>query len=229
MAVSCIFLCCRGDRVLFLPREREVEVSSFGSLLKRKDMAKRGARSETERGRRGGLYPEAVAGARMQTGRENVDNSQFSRTRRVASHPVMTASRQRQHAEADVAPPESGRGPLGGRKKIRDSPFKLFGRRSEAGVLVAEQLLIVRVRLRDRPSALMEWPDWLERAVAVPKVPLSPCSCLGEPAHDSTQPADQRRNNPSGPGGQGPHRRPSSRIWGAHPVAPPCTQSRRGH
>lgn len=128
MAVSCIFLCCRGDRVLFLPREREVEVSSFGSLLKRKDMARRGARSETERGRRGGLYPEAVAGARMQTGRENVDNRQFSRTRRVVSHPVMTASRQRQHAEADIAPPESGRGPLGGQEK--DSRFAIQAFRS---------------------------------------------------------------------------------------------------
>ena len=70
VAISCIFLCCRGDRVLFLPREREVEVSSLGSLLKRKDMAKKRARSRTERGRRGGLYPEAVAGASLQTGRE---------------------------------------------------------------------------------------------------------------------------------------------------------------
>lgn len=43
MAISCIFLCCRGDREEFLPREREVEVSSLGSLLKRKDMARRRA------------------------------------------------------------------------------------------------------------------------------------------------------------------------------------------
>lgn len=95
----------------------------------------------------------------------------------------------------------------GGRKKIPDSPFKLFGRRSEAGVVVAEQLLIVRVRLRDRSSALMDWPDWLERAVLVQRVPLSPSlallACLGEPAHDSTQPADHCRNNPSAQGGRG--------------------------
>lgn len=143
----------------------------------------------------------------MLTGRGIVDNREFSSTRRVASRPVITASRHWQHEEADVAPPESGRGPLGGRKKIPDSPFKLFGRRSEAGVVVAEQLLIVRVRLRDRTSALMDWPDWLERAVLVQRVPLSPClsllARLGEPAHDSTQPADHCRNNPSAQGGRG--------------------------
>lgn len=72
VAISCIFLCCKGDRVLFLPREREVEVSSLGSLLKRNDMAREeeGPDQGTERGRRGSLYPEAVAGARAGRGEE---------------------------------------------------------------------------------------------------------------------------------------------------------------
>lgn len=85
--------------------------------------------------------------------------------------------------KADIAPPEC-------QKKIRDSPFKLFGRRSEAGVLVAEQLLIVRVRLRDRPSALEGWRG-LAGASSVSR--KGPSQRLGEPAHDSTQPADQPR------------------------------------
>lgn len=170
MATSCcIFLCCRGDRLLFLPREREVEVSSLGSRLKRKDMAKRRARSETERGRRGGLYPEAVAGARMQ--KRGLKKMWIFPSASVFPEreewPVVQSSQH--HGIGSTKKPilprqNCAEGPLrtagdhwgGGRKKIRDSPFKLFGRRSEAGVVVAEQLLIVRVRLRDRPSALKD-------------------------------------------------------------------------
>lgn len=178
VAISCIFLCCRGDRVLFLPREREVEVSSLGSLLKRKDMAKRRARSRTERGRRGGLYPEAVAGASLQSAERGEKKMWitcvFSST---MEWPVIQSSQH--HGTGSTKKPmlprqKRAEGHWGCRKKIPDSPFKLFEGRSEAGVLVAEQLLIVRVRLRDRSSALMGWPDWLERAVLVQRVPLSP-------------------------------------------------------
>lgn len=88
-------------------------MSSLGSLLKRKDMAKRKIpRSEIERGRRGGLYPEAVAGARMRTGQRNVDNwvcFPVRSTRGVASHPVITSiTALASDEEADIAPPEIG-------------------------------------------------------------------------------------------------------------------------
>lgn len=135
VAISCIFLDCRGDRVLFLPREREVEVSSLGSLLKRKDMTRRRARSETERGRRGGLYPEAVAGARMQTGRENVDNCVFSqylvreKSGQSSSHDSITAVAA---LEKPILPRQkSGRRPFGGLERAeKDSRFAIQAFRS---------------------------------------------------------------------------------------------------
>lgn len=178
MAISCIFLCCRGDsRVLFLPREREVEVSSLGSLLKRKDMAKRGGpdqrpsedgeavfiqRLSPERGCRRGEKLWITESFPVREEWPVVQSSQHHGTGSTKKPMLPRQNRAEDH--------------WGGRKKIPDSPFKLFGRRSEAGVVVAEQLLIVRVRLRDRSSALMDWPDWLERAVLVQRVPLSPSS-----------------------------------------------------
>lgn len=138
-------------------------------------------------------------------GREMWINCVFFQCEKVASHPVIQSSQH--HGTGSTKKPMLPRqnraeDHWGARKKIRDSPFKLFGRRSEAGVLVAEQLLIVRVRLRDRPSALMDWPDWLERAVLV----------LGEPGNDSAAGRPKLSKQTTSPRGGGAGAAPASQL-----------------
>lgn len=134
-------------------------MSSFGSLLKRKDMAKR----EMTPDQRSSEDGEAVFIQRLSPERGSGRGKEMWITVCVFQYVVRgewsviqssPASRHWQATKKPILPRQkSGKGPLGGQKRIRDSPFKLFGRRSEAGVLMDEQLLIVRVRLRDRSSS----------------------------------------------------------------------------
>lgn len=212
MATSCcIFLCCRGDRLLFLPREREVEVSSLGSRLKRKDMAKRRARSETERGRRGGLYPEAVAGARMQKRgfEKNVDISQcecFSRARGVAkssSHHSITAlaARRSRYCPARIVQRDhSGRlGTIGGAgKKIRDSRFAIQALRSPLRGRCGRGRAASHRQgaIAPSPLALLDLAGLAGTSCLSPKGPSFAVLVPREPGNDSATGRPDCRNKP---------------------------------
>lgn len=118
--------------------------------------------------------------------------------------PVIQSSPASRHWQATKKPilprQKSGKGPLGGQKRIRDSPFKLFGRRSEAGVLMAGQLLIVRVRLRDRSSALKGLAGLAGTSCVSPKGPSH--AWASRPMIQHNRPTTAR-NNPSAQGGRG--------------------------
>lgn len=129
MATSCIFLCCRGDRELFLPREREVEVSSFGSLLKRKDMAKKKGPDQRRSEDGEAVFIQRLSPERgRRRGEKMWITVCFSSAR---EWPVIQSSQHHgigSTREADIAPPESCRGPLGGQEK--DSRFAIQAFRS---------------------------------------------------------------------------------------------------
>lgn len=141
---------------------------------------------------------------KMQTGREMWITCVF-RDEGVASDHSITAVAARR---SRCCPARNGQRTIGERirDEIRHSNFSNAAQRPVCSW--PEQHLIVRVRLRDRSSALMgAWPVaglagtslWTNTGPLF--VPLRASSHrLGSRAHDSTQPADQRRNNPSGQG-----------------------------
>lgn len=133
MATSCIFLCCRGDRELFLPREREVEVSSFGSLLKRKDMAKKKGPDQRRSEDGEAVFIQRLSPERgRRRGEKMWITVCFFQCERVASHPVITTSRHWQHQRSRYCPARIVQRTIGGagkRFQIRHSSFSVAAQR----------------------------------------------------------------------------------------------------